>query len=202
MWRWSCARKSAGVSLLEGDTFRWVAVAGSFSKFLGGRTPTNFSPCGVCMERNRAQLYKVDKPYYDFLGIEAEPIREGILLPWHAGQQEGTIWIVSQQESGKFDREGYRLAQMLADFAAIAVRHQEAMDTAREQEQLAASARTANELAHQINNPLQSLTNAVYLLRKSEAGYDKGQVMEIMSTDLQRLSDLVKKILSLPQMEI
>jgi hypothetical protein len=124
-----CGADSAGVSLEETDgngglQFRWIAVAGSFEKYLSGTTPRNFSPCGVCLDRWRPQYYKVTKPYYDFLGVTAEPILDGILIPWQSDFARGTIWAVSHQSESAFDTSDYAVLQRLADLVSLAVRHQ------------------------------------------------------------------------------
>lgn len=121
-----CDADSAGISLEEGyqdgeRRFRWIAVSGSFAPFLGGTTPRFFSPCGVALSSRRAQLYRVNSAYYDYLGIRAEPITDGILIPWQAGDMRGTIWVVSQQHREAFDLEDFKLIDGLADFAAIAL---------------------------------------------------------------------------------
>ena len=54
-----------------------MAVAGSFSQYLNGTTPRFYSPCGTCLDRGVPQRYAVTEPYYNFLGITAQPIREG-----------------------------------------------------------------------------------------------------------------------------
>jgi nitrogen-specific signal transduction histidine kinase len=56
----------------------------------------------------------------------------------------------------------------------------------------------ANELAHEINNPLQSMTNAAYLLAEGDGEHDPKELGRELSNDIQRLSGLVKKLLSLP----
>jgi hypothetical protein len=43
----------------------------------------------------RPHLYRVTKPYYDFLGVTAKPITDGMLIPWEADEIQGTIWAVS-----------------------------------------------------------------------------------------------------------
>lgn len=121
-----CGADSAGISLEESDEkaprrFRWIAISGSFASFVGGTTPRFFSPCGTTLDRGRAQLYRVSKPYYDFLGIKADPITDGILVPWLAGEARGTIWAVSHSYREAFDIEDFKLIEGLADFASIAV---------------------------------------------------------------------------------
>jgi nitrogen-specific signal transduction histidine kinase len=56
----------------------------------------------------------------------------------------------------------------------------------------------ANDLAHAINNPLQSLTNIVYLA--SQDGRDDSTRSFAMqaSAELDRLSTLVNRLLALP----
>jgi len=121
-----CGADSAGISLEEGNgdgpqRFRWIAVSGSFAPFLGGTTPRFFSPCGTTLDRGRVQLYRVGKTYYDYLGIKADPITDGILMPWQAGEMRGTIWVVSHRHREAFNSEDLKLINGLADFAAIAV---------------------------------------------------------------------------------
>lgn len=122
-----CGADSAGISLEEPDeqghpTFRWVAVSGTFSRYLNGRTPRFFSPCGTCLSTGRPQHYRVTKPYYDFLGVVADPITDGMLIPWMSDHHKGTIWAVSHGSAQTFNSEDYKLLSALADFAAISVR--------------------------------------------------------------------------------
>lgn len=121
-----CGADSAGISLEEGDDkgprrFRWIAISGSFAPFLGGTTPRFFSPCGTTLDCGRAQLYRVGQSYYEFLGVKADPITDGILIPWRAGQVRGTLWVVSQRCREAFDIEDFKLIDGLAEFAALAV---------------------------------------------------------------------------------
>lgn len=119
-----CGADSAGVSLEESEarTFRWVAISGSFSQYLQGTTPRFFSPCGTCLSTGRAQHYRVTKPYYDFLGVEAEPITDGLLIPWTSDRSKGTIWAVSHGSRETFTPDDFKLLSTLADFVSISVR--------------------------------------------------------------------------------
>ena len=56
----------------------------------------------------------------------------------------------------------------------------------------------ANELAHQINNPLQSMTNAAYILATGCGGEESQVLGRELSDDIHRLSGLVKKLLAIP----
>lgn len=195
-----CDADSAGISLEElGEDgqlrFRWIAIAGSFAKYLYGTTPRFFSPCETCLSLGRPQLYRVTKPYYDFLGVTADPITDGMLIPWVNEYRRGTIWAVAHHSREAFSIEDYKLLSALADFAAIAIRHQHQAESLREQDRSKASAARANELAHQINNPLQSLTNIMYLA--SNGDEQTPALLEQASLELTALSELVNKLLHL-----
>src|SRR4051812_24699515 len=115
-----CGADAAGISLEEADAngdlrFRWVAVAGSFAQYVNGTTPRFFSPCGTCLSAGRAQFFRVSQPYYDFLGVTAEPIVDGMLIPWVSQQMRGTVWVVSHTSPQRFDINDYELLKSLAD---------------------------------------------------------------------------------------
>jgi signal transduction histidine kinase len=122
-----CGADSAGISLEEPDEkrFRWVAISGTFSQYLHGTTPRFFSPCGTCLSTGRPQHYRVTKPYYDFLGVVAEPITDGMLIPWTGDAERGTIWAISHGSRETFTPDDYKLLSTLADFVGIAVRLRE-----------------------------------------------------------------------------
>lgn len=198
----SCGADSAGISLEVPNPdpaearFRWVAIAGSFAQYLNGVTPRFYSPCGTCLDRNAPQLYRVTKPYYDFLGVEADPIVDGLLIPWVADDTRGTLWVVSHTNPEAFDIDDYQFLRSLANFASIAVRYRRQQEELVHQERAAAAAALANRLAHQINNPLQSLTNILFLAVQNEA--DSRSYVLQASQDLEELSRLVKASLALP----
>jgi signal transduction histidine kinase len=120
-----CGADSAGISLEEPDGephFRWVAISGTFSKYLHGTTPRFFSPCGTCLSSGRPQHYRVTKPYYDFLGVTADDITDGMLIPWTSDESRGTIWAVSHGSRSTFTPDDYKLLSTLATFVGISVR--------------------------------------------------------------------------------
>jgi hypothetical protein len=195
-----CGADSAGISLEEPNqagepTFRWVAISGSFEKYLGGRTPRFFSPCGTCLDARRAQLYRVTKPYYDFLGVTADPITDGMLIPWEADEIRGTIWAVSHHSAEAFDIQDYQLLRSLADFVAITIRQQAVDQKARQAAKAEASVARAHKMAHQINNPLQSLTNTLFLAR--QGGPEGPAFLEKATEELAALSERVRCLLAL-----
>lgn len=122
----ACGADSSGVSLEEEDEkgelrFRWVVVAGSFARYLNGTTPRFYSPCGTCLDRGAPQLYQVFNQYYNFLGVTAEPILDGLLIPWRCKTNQGTIWLVSHRSECAFDMADYEFMRTLADYVAGAM---------------------------------------------------------------------------------
>jgi hypothetical protein len=195
-----CSADSAGVTIEEtlgnGESqFRWIATAGKYADFLDAVLPRFYSPCGTCLDRGQPQLFRVPKPYLDLIGVEAPPVTDGILIPWEVDGTRGTIWLLAHGPYQRFDREDYRMLQSLSDFAAIAVRHQRQQAALLTKTAAAAAAAMANELAHQINNPLQKLMQIVYLAGQGGAKVDTfaRQAME----DLIKLSELVQQLLDL-----
>jgi signal transduction histidine kinase len=198
-----CGADSAGISVereegSEKDFYHWVATAGVYSDFLNAMLPRYPSACGVCLERGRPQLFRVSKRFFEILGVEAPVVTDGLLLPWQAEGTRGTIFIMAHERGEAFDADDVRMMQMLADFAAMGFRHQRQQKKLIEQERSAAAAAMANQLAHQINNPLQSLTNVVYLAAQGQSGADARALGKSLAADVERLSGLVNQLLVLP----
>lgn len=125
-----CRADSAGISLLEKDNhnnkddqiFRWVAAKGAMEQYIGGTTPRNFSPCGICLERNCAQLFSHPERYYTYLQ-RILPMTELLLIPLYADNESmGTLWVMSHDGQRKFDREDARILSSLTDFTGLALR--------------------------------------------------------------------------------
>ena len=105
-----CGADSAGVSIERDDKtdehhYKWIATAGEYSGFLDASLPKQPSACTVCLERGTPQLFRVDKRFFDILGVEAPLVMDGILLPWEVEEMRGTIFIISHSRSEAFDSE-------------------------------------------------------------------------------------------------
>jgi transcriptional regulator with GAF, ATPase, and Fis domain len=200
-----CDADSAGISLeidaehrSETNYFQWVATAGDYERFLNATLPRVPSACGTCLERGQPQLFRVTQRFFDLMGVEAPTVTDGLLLPWQVEEMRGTIWIMAHERVEAFDSSDCRMMQVLADFSAMAVRHERQQRTLMNQTSATAAAAMANDLAHQINNPLQSMTNLVYLAAEAKSGGDAKALAVELSDHIQRLSVLVNKLLALP----
>jgi signal transduction histidine kinase len=130
-----CNAGTAGLSLLETtpegkEIFRWTNLAGSLERFVGGWTPRNFSPCGVCLDRNAPQLLAWPGRYFEYLKEAVDiPIVEALVIPIYMdGEAPGTIWIVSHTEAVTFDSEDARIMTGLAEFTVFALRLTRALE--------------------------------------------------------------------------
>jgi signal transduction histidine kinase len=197
-----CGADSAGVSLQQKDgnetTYQWVATAGKYAHFLDATLPSYPSACAVCIERGQPQIFRVSKIFFDLMKVEADAVTDGLLIPWEVDGTNGTIWIMAHGRMEAFDSSDCRMMQTLANFAAMAVRQQRQQELLMKQATATAAAAMANDLAHQINNPLQSLTNSIFIASENLSGPDGQALARDMSADLERLSTLTRKILALP----
>ena len=197
-----CGAESAGVSLetfgSEGEQlFQWVAISGAYSPFLNASVPYHWMPCGVCLDRSQPQIIRVPVAHFSAMGLEQlpPPITDGMLIPWQVGATRGTIWNLAHARTDAFDHMDYNIMQMFSDFAAMAVRNQQQQKTILQQTRATAAAEMANELAHQINNPLQKLSNSISLADSKAA--DASVHIKQASDDLHQLSSLVQQLLAL-----
>jgi hypothetical protein len=198
-----CGADSAGISVEKEDRtdaeyYRWVATAGQYTGFLNAMLPRYPSACGITLERGNPQLFRVSQRFFDVLGVEAPLVTDGLLLPWQTEETRGTIFVMAHGRSDAFDRDDCRIMQTLANFAANGIQQMREREMRLSQAQAAAAATMANQLAHEINNPLQSLTNLVYLARGENQPEAVKALAETLSSDIDRLSVLVRKLLSLP----
>ena len=198
-----CEADSAGISIEKEDGsdqefYRWIATAGDYSGFLNAILPRNPSACGLCLERGYPQHFTVSKKFFDILGVEAPLVTDGILLPWKTEETRGTIFVMAHGRTEAFDKNDARFMMMLADFAAMGYKQQKQQARLIAQARAAAAAQMANQLAHEINNPLQSMTNTAYLVAEGIGERDPRILGRELSNDICRLTGLVRELLSLP----
>ncbi len=155
-------------------------------------------PAASAWSGNDPSSFRVSQRFFDILGVEAPLVTDGILLPWKVDGKRGTIFIMAHTRLEAFDAEDCRTMQTLSEFAAMAIRHQRQQRLLVQQASATAVAIMVNNLAHQINNPLQSLTNTLYIAAEGTGSTDVQSLARDMSDDLQRLSALVKRLLDLP----
>jgi PAS domain S-box-containing protein len=118
-----CRAQSSGISLLEanGTHFFWPAITGKWAAHAGGGMPREFSPCGTVLDRNAAQLMSHVERHFTYFAPITPWIEEALLVPFYVeGKAVGTIWVISHDQSRRFDAEDLRLMTNLGTFAAAA----------------------------------------------------------------------------------
>jgi hypothetical protein len=199
-----CGADSSAISLEKEDRtedawYHWVAIAGAYSGMYNATFPHYPTGCSVCLERGTPQHVRAGKKYFELLGITAKPVTDGLMFPWQTDQERGTFYILAHEREEAFDQGDVRIMGILADFAAIGVRQIRQQKQLLRQAGLLAEAAMANKLAHNINNPLQSLINILYLASQGHYGESAKLVGDQALSDLERLSALVQELLSLPR---
>ncbi len=200
-----CGAGSAGISLVDTDAgkdvFRWRATAGRYTEYLGGTMPRDFSPCGEVLRRDAPILMINMVHYYGYVSQLSSPPHEVLLVPFHAeGKPVGTVWVVSHDDSRKFDTEDLRVLRSLTNFASVAVR---AFARTNELERANAAAEVASEmreqfiavLGHDLRNPLGAIVNSAKLLERGSPAERIAPLGQIIGRSAHRIGELVDNLL-------
>lgn len=146
-----CEADSAGISVLEGDVFRWLGLTGKLAAFEGATTPRNHSPCGVCIDSRGPVLMERPERVYGWIADANITVPEVLLVPLmvNGSTPIGTLWIVAGEEQ-YFNRGHERVMTELAAFTGVALRMVQSdlqlKKALEEQETL------AKEMSHRIKN--------------------------------------------------
>jgi two-component sensor histidine kinase len=146
-----CDAASAGISVLEGDVFRWRDLAGTLAAFEGATTPRDFSPCGVCIDNRHAVLMARPERVYGWMAEANITIPEVLLVPLLARGDApiGTLWVVAR-EGQQFHTGHERMMTELAAFTSVALRMVQSegrLKKALEEQEI-----LAKEMGHRIKN--------------------------------------------------
>ena len=80
---------------------------------MGGGTPRDFGPCGTVLDRNATQILSHPELDFPYFAAVTPYVEEGLLIPFYiGGEAVGTIWVVSHDESHRFDAEDLRVMTM------------------------------------------------------------------------------------------
>ncbi len=105
--------------------------------------------------------------------------------------REGRELVVATRKV--VNREGNAILEIQRDITA----QLQAEEALRETEKLAAMGRVAGIIAHEINNPLEAITNAFYLLRNHSSLDEEARYYALLAEqELQRVSHITRQTLS------
>ena len=116
-----CPAGTAGISVVDtqdgAEVFKEQAVAGVLSGRLNRAMP-RASPCGLALDRGGPQLVSLPERFFSNLTFEP-PIVEALIIPFRVNNEPaGTVWLVTHDDSCKFNGEVERMGRTLASFAA------------------------------------------------------------------------------------
>jgi signal transduction histidine kinase len=235
-----CARRlcdagSAGISMLERTdagalVFRWTALSGQFASFVGGSTPRESSPCGLCLDANGSILVSWPVRVFSYLAEAPAPIVEGLIVPLYDadGAAVGTIWIAAHDEARQFDATDAAVMEEIAGFFTRACRiagdaadqrarilkldatlakektkRRRAEDELRQAIKMEAMGRLTGGIAHDFNNVLTVVMGIMELL-KEQPERDPQQIRRLAERALSaagRGERLVRQLLAFARRE-
>jgi signal transduction histidine kinase len=195
-----CGAHTAGISLLDGDVFRWEAVAGVFAEARGGTMPRNESPCGVCIDRDDTQLMHLADRCFPALAADPRFV-EALLIPFHDhGTPIGTVWIVSHTFGRKFDKEDERIVRELSEFASAG------WQLWKSSEAVSANNRRKDDfiatLGHELRNPFAAIMTAAAMLKQLTIGDGRAtRAIGVIDRQSRHVSRLVDDLLDIGRIE-
>ena len=156
---------------------------------------------GRILRCNRAMSSLLDLPYADIEGKMLGEFIDGSLLPLLTKDDQikvldvsyGSLYFRAQIEAVFLDDNPSGSILVLSDFT----RRRLAEHAALMNERLAATGRMAHTIAHEINNPLEAITNLLYLLKSSETGSkEAAEYLSAAEAEVARVSRIAKQILT------
>jgi PAS domain-containing protein len=195
------------IQLIDQGSLRIVTHRGCSTEFLNFFEKVSHettAACGAAL-RDRSRVIVEDVRSHElFRGTPAGEVllKSGI----HAVQSTpliGPSGEVYGMLSTHFDRpcrpdeRALRYLDLLASQAGQVLETLQYAEIERRGERLKASAELATSLAHEINNPIQALTNIVMLLSQHKSVQSEGQPLVQMAREqLARVSDTIQNLLS------
>jgi hypothetical protein len=195
------------IQLLDQGLLRIVTQRGFAKEFLDFFLDVSHdskTACGAALQSHSRVI--VEDVLYDelFRGTPAGDIllRAGVRavqstpLVGSSGEIYGMLSTHFRRPQRPSDR-ALRYLDLLAIQAGYVLERLQYVEMSRKSEQLRASAELAKSLAHEINNPLQVLTNILVLLCRDEAVQaEQRYLVQLAREQLARVSETIRKILA------
>jgi two-component system sensor histidine kinase HydH len=202
-------RDPAGAELV------FVAAAGpSADTLVGTRVPINTGIAGWVLRERQSSLVddaQNDPRFWNAIDRQTTlTTRSLIAVPLkYKSSILGVIEAINQA-GGRFDRQDVEMMEALASSAAIAIENARLYEAEKElrrlveqsqrqlaeSEKLAATGRLAATLAHEINNPLQAVSNSLQLMINFELEpEERRECIQLASTEVERLAGIVSRTL-------
>jgi hypothetical protein len=199
-----CGADSAGISLTQSECdaqgeaypfLMWVATAGKYGRFLDGKFPRIPSPCNEAIDRGRPQQFTISKAYFDMLGAEAEPVTDGLMLPWDAAGERGTIWIMAHGRTEAFDASDLAMLQLFKQFVALGITLRERQSEIHLRWASTAASAMESQLAAKIEGPLTALADQIFVAANGKSAGDARSLATELERPLEQLTQMVDGLL-------
>jgi two-component sensor histidine kinase len=186
------AAGSAGLSEIGEDDdgqpiFKWTMMSGAFAPYVGGTTPRNFSPCGLCLDNHHTILVERPARVFDYFNQAEPPIVEGLIVPlYDTGKRPlGTLWVTSHDRQHRFDATDARIMEQLAVQLVLAIKLRRKAKIAAQLEESARENRVlVEEVRHRVKNMIQMATSLLHL---QERGLESAEARASLSEARGRL---------------
>jgi GAF domain-containing protein len=122
------AAGSAGLSVLQSGSeghsdFVWEVVSGALTAHRGDGTPSDFGPCGLCLDIGTAIVLARPERAFGYLARVQPAIVEALIAPLYAAECTplGALWVFHHEPAARFADTDVGLIERLAAPTALAV---------------------------------------------------------------------------------
>ena len=122
------AAGSAGLSVLQPGScghadFVWEVVSGALTPHRGDGTPSDFGPCGLCLDIGTAIVLARPERAFGYLARVQPAIIEALIVPLYEaeGTPLGALWVFHHDPAARFGDNDVGLIERLAAPTALAL---------------------------------------------------------------------------------
>lgn len=164
--------------------FCWTAMSGAFAAHVGGSAPRDFSPCGLCLDREQTILVERPARLFDYLGDVEPEVVEGLVVPlYDSGNRPiGTLWVTSHDPDARFDATDARVMEQLAVQLVLAIKlRRKASRVSDLEEAVRDKELVAEDVRHRVKNMIQMTSGLLQLQERGAAGEARSALREAQS---------------------
>ena len=130
-----CAAGSAGLSVLQSGSgghsdFVWEVVRGALTPHQGDGTPSDFGPCGLCLDIGTAIVLARPERAFGYLARVQPTIIEALIAPLYDADCTplGALWVFHHDPAARFADDDVGFIERLAAPTALALQRRPTSD--------------------------------------------------------------------------